>query len=430
MVGRLVLLAVPLYTAAFIVVLSLADGGFFRWTWPWATVALVTGAAGVALLRGGEKLAPLDVAFVVGLAALSAWQALSSEWSPDPERSLDDALRGTVYVAAGAAFLVLTRAAGSRLVILGVVAGAAATLGYGLVEHTGGAVDPFQGDLLFEPIGYANAVGILAAIAVILALGLLGELPAAALRAALVSVVFVSIAALLLTQSRGAWLAGGVGLATAGIFQWLRPWRWALRGWLGLVALVVVSIVVSPLLVEPAKLHALLSDRAYYWPVAWHALGTPFQGLGSGAFAQLWALERPIPVNAIDAHSLFLEVLLELGAVGLVVAVATLALPLAVAPRVAGGWAAGATGAYTAFLVHATVDWDWEMPVVSIVGLACGAALLSAAAPARHRRSGQRLGAAGRSGRRHHLGRLLQSVRPAGAEPTDGANRAVSSPQR
>jgi hypothetical protein len=55
----------------------------------------------------------------------------------------------------------------------------------------------------------------------------------------------------------------------------------------------------------------------------------------------------------------------------------TLALPLAVASRLTTGWAAGATGAYTAFLVHAAVDWDWEVPAVTIAGLACGAALLS-----------------------------------------------------
>ena len=35
-------------------------------------------------------------------------------------------------------------------------------------------------------------------------------------------------------------------------------------------------------------------------------------------------------------------------------------------------------GAYTAFLVHAGVDWDWELPAVTLVGLLCAAALLVA----------------------------------------------------
>ena len=145
------------------------------------------------------------------------------------------------------------------------------------------------------------------------------------------------------------------------------------------MALSVVALLVLPLLVEPARLRAALGDRAYYWAVAWHALDSPFRGLGSGAFAQLWAIERPVGVNAIDAHSLFLESLLELGVVGLVFVVATLSVPLVAAARLGGGWAAGATGAYVAFLMHAAVDWDWEMPAVTIAGLGCGAALVGGA---------------------------------------------------
>jgi hypothetical protein len=37
-----------------------------------------------------------------------------------------------------------------------------------------------------------------------------------------------------------------------------------------------------------------------------------------------------------------------------------------------------AAGAYVAYLVHAGVDWDWELPAVTLAGLLCGAALLLA----------------------------------------------------
>ena len=370
--------AVLLYTAGAVFVLSLADGGFFSWTWPWAIVAFGAAAVGLSLLVAGAVPAPLELAFAVGLAAVAGWQALSAEWAPDPGRALEDALRGTVYVAAGAAFLVLARAAGPRAVLVGLIAGGAATLAYGLVAHARSAtVDPFEGTLLYQPLGYANAVGILAAMVLLLALGLLLHERARTAQAALAFVVCVSIAALVSTQSRGAWLAGTVGLATTAMFLGFRRRRW-LPLWFGLVAVFAVGLLVSPLVVEPARLHATLSDRAYYWPVAWQALESPLRGLGSGAFAQVWALERPVPVDAIDAHSLFLEMLLELGAVGLVLVVATLAVPLAAALRDAGRWAAGATGAYVAFLVHAAVDWDWEMPAVTIAGLGCGAALVVA----------------------------------------------------
>jgi len=382
---RLQRVAVPAYVAAVVFVLSLADGGFFAWTWPWAILALGSAAAGLALLLPDARPARLEVAFVLGLAALACWQALSAEWAPDPQRALEDALRGTVYVAAAAVFLLLGRAAGPASVVVGLVAGGTATLAYGLVEHLRtGVVDLYEGMLLYQPIGYANAVGILAAIVGLLALGLLLEHGAGRLRVALIAVVCLAVIALPLTHSRGAWLAGLLGLTTMAVFLFPGSRRWSPL-WLGLVALFVVGLLVSPLVGEPSRLYTVLSDRAYYWPVAWHALDFPFRGLGSGSFAQLWALERPVPVNAIDAHSLFLEALLELGAVGLALVVATLSLPLVGVPRLAGGWAAGATGAYVAFLVHAAVDWDWEMPAVTIVGLGCGATLIVAAG---HRSTG------------------------------------------
>ena len=367
------------FAAAAVVLLSVADGGFFRWTWPWATIALAAAAAGAALLLPVGRLTALEVAFVVGLSAIAAWQAASAWWSPDPERSLDDALRGTVYVAGAAAFLVLARGGGRRPLAAGLVGGVALTLAVGLAEYTRAEVDPFQGSLLFQPVGYANAVGILAAVGALVAVGLLLEASSPAPRAGLLAAVGLCVLALVLTESRAAWLAAALGLVTTIVFR-LRGRRWALPAWLGLVAVLLIAILVSPLVFGSGSLHGLLSDRAYYWPVAWHGLDAPLHGLGSGAFAQLWALERPVPANAIDAHSLFLEALLELGAIGFVVLVATLVLPLVVAPRLAGGWAAGTTGAYTAFLAHAALDWDWEVPVVALAGIACGAALLAARA--------------------------------------------------
>jgi hypothetical protein len=77
---------------------------------------------------------------------------------------------------------------------------------------------------------------------------------------------------------------------------------------------------------------------------------------------------------------LYLEVLAELGPLGLGLLVAMLALPLAVLVRsrrrALGGSAAGA---YVAYLLHVTVDWDWEIGAVTLVALACAAALVTAA---------------------------------------------------
>jgi hypothetical protein len=128
MTAPLVRVAVPVYAAAVVFVLSLADGGFFPWTWPWAILALLSAAAGASLILGEAKPTRLELVFLMGLAALAAWQAVSARWAADPDRALEDALRGTVYVAAAAAFLVLTRAVGARSVVVGLVSGGVATL--------------------------------------------------------------------------------------------------------------------------------------------------------------------------------------------------------------------------------------------------------------------------------------------------------------
>ena len=63
---------------------------------------------------------------------------------------------------------------------------------------------------------------------------------------------------------------------------------------------------------------------------------------------------------------------------GLALLLATLALPLAALPqarRLAFGPAAA--GAFVAYLLHAAVDWDWEVPAVTLAALFCAAALLA-----------------------------------------------------
>src|SRR5262249_19535184 len=81
----------------------------------------------------------------------------------------------------------------------------------------------------------------------------------------------------------------------------------------------------------------------------------------------------------LDAHSLYLETFAELGLVGLLL-VCALATPVVVALRGrASETTAAALGGAIAYLVHAGLDWDWEMPAVTTVGIACIAATMSPA---------------------------------------------------
>ena len=119
------------------------------------------------------------------------------------------------------------------------------------------------------------------------------------------------------------------------------------------------------------------SDRVAYWRVALDDI-EPIHSLGSGAgsFEVAWLHYRTSPVSTLDAHNLYLETLAELGPLGLALLLGALFVPLRCLlsrPRRPVTVAAG--GAYVAFLVHAALDWDWEMPAVVVTGLVCGLAL-------------------------------------------------------
>ena len=118
--------------------------------------------------------------------------------------------------------------------------------------------------------------------------------------------------------------------------------------------------------------------RPWYWHVAWQeASDFPVTGRGAGTFELAWLEEQPIEESVLDAHSLYLETLAELGLVGLGLLALALVPPLVPAFR---GTSAAAAAGYVAFLFHAGVDWDWEMPAVTVAGLLCGAAILCQAA--------------------------------------------------
>ena len=66
--------------------------------------------------------------------------------------------------------------------------------------------------------------------------------------------------------------------------------------------------------------------------------------------------------------------------IGLALLVALLAIPLVAAVRARRHpLVAPAFGAYVAFLVHAAVDWDWQMPAVTLLALFTAAVLVAAA---------------------------------------------------
>jgi O-antigen ligase len=134
------------------------------------------------------------------------------------------------------------------------------------------------------------------------------------------------------------------------------------------VALLGVVAVASAGVTEP---------RSLYYHVAWREYrGHPLLGSGAGTFAHYWLRWGDVGTwgGALDAHSLYLETLAELGPIGLCLLGWFLLYPLrrTVSQR-SLPFVPAAAGASIAFLVHAGLDWDWEVPAVVVAGLACAA---------------------------------------------------------
>ncbi len=105
----------------------------------------------------------------------------------------------------------------------------------------------------------------------------------------------------------------------------------------------------------------------------------PVLGSGAGTFERWWLENRSVPLKVRDAHSLYLEILAELGPLGLGALLVVLAAPLVAAIRARRSpFVAPALAGFVALAAHAGIDWDWEMPAVMIAGLTCAGVLLLA----------------------------------------------------
>jgi hypothetical protein len=122
------------------------------------------------------------------------------------------------------------------------------------------------------------------------------------------------------------------------------------------------------------------NGRADLWRAAWaEAKREPLLGGGAGSFESHWLQHREVSLKVRDAHGLFVETLAELGPLGLALLVGALAVPLVAAVRARKTpLVPAAFGAYVAYVVHAGVDWDWEMAALTLTALLCGCALLLA----------------------------------------------------
>lgn len=458
-----------------IVVLAIFDGGYFPTTWGLILLAVVLAACITAIVSDTFEAGWRDVAFVAGLAAFALWQLASIVWSDGADAQVLEAERTLIYVTAIATLFFAARRAQVETFVAGLGAGIVLVALVGLVEHLAFSDPSVLAERLAQPIGYANADGLLVGLGLVFALAAASR-GRVVVRVAAAAASVPLAAGLYLTLSRGAILATAVGIvcmlaidprrieAAAAALVILVPVTVALaltshssvvagstssddlgnagRRLLVELALLAVSAGAAALAAMRLRRRRALSARARgrlnvglgiacavllglafvmvggpvraardavdsfaasaprgasgssarlvsgsgsyradYWQVAWSAArNEPLHGAGAGSFERLWLAGRPIDQNVRDAHNLYLEVLAELGAVGLVILCLTLAVPLTAVPRVrAEPFMPAAAGAYITFLAHASLDWDWEVPALTLVALAAGATLIVAA---------------------------------------------------
>jgi O-antigen ligase len=137
---------------------------------------------------------------------------------------------------------------------------------------------------------------------------------------------------------------------------------------------------------QTARFSTLSGNGRYdYWKVAVQSTHRHvLQGSGPGTFQLLWERLAPIYSYVVNAHSLYIETFAEVGAVGLALLVGFFLLLLGAAVRAvmrseheARARAAGAAAALLAFMVSASFDWVWQLPVLPVAFLLLAAAVLA-----------------------------------------------------
>jgi putative inorganic carbon (HCO3(-)) transporter len=206
-------------------------------------------------------------------------------------------------------------------------------------------------------------------------------------------VVTLNVLCLFFTQSRGGWLGlvGLLGAFTVLSYYWWYPkltpfWqRWLLPITLGLgsTAIVAAFVLVEPLRIRVMSIFAGREDssnnfRLNVWQGVKAMIGArPIIGIGPGneAFNKIYPLFMRPKYTALSAYSIYLEILVETGIVGLSCMIWLLLLTFNKGWRliqgcrqqsaVEGLWVMGALAAIAGLLVHGAVDTVWYRPPVS-----------------------------------------------------------------
>lgn len=126
------------------------------------------------------------------------------------------------------------------------------------------------------------------------------------------------------------------------------------------------------------------TGRCDYYRVAIGAARShPLTGLGAGNFRGEYVRERETREEPRVVHSLPLQLLAELGIVGLAIGSVVLGCVVLAASRFVRSGStrdatfAGAIGALGYWVAHASIDWLWQLPAVTLPAMALAGGLLA-----------------------------------------------------
>ena len=327
-IAAAILLAVPTVLAAF-------HGGYGEQprlaaaVVTWLLVAIAAVAAPAPLPRG----VPGRLA-IGGLAALLALTLGSLAWAPQAAAAYGDAERVALYLGTLIGGLALLRPPGvARWVVPALAAGAIAAVVVGLSERVAPWLvelerSPAAGGRLSAPLGYWNAMGALAAVAMVLCLGVAGDpVRAPRLRAAAAATAPLLGAGVALSFSRGAILAAAVGVAVVLVS---RPRRSQVRSAAIVTAAAVGAGAVAVLLPDVGDLAAAESRRSFQGAVLAVVL---VAGTAAAWAAQRAAAGREAAPNDRAAASRMSRPRLAVGAIVVLTVGAVAALAAETGPR-------------------------------------------------------------------------------------------------
>jgi O-antigen ligase len=213
----------------------------------------------------------------------------------------------------------------------------------------------------------------LAAAGAVVTVGLASQVASRRLRLGTLTPLSVLVPTLVLSKSAGAWIALVAGLL---VLLFVNRQRIGARGIAAAATLLLAGLAVW--LARGHPVGGLTGNiRWSYWRVALDDYRAhPALGSGAGSFGNYWSAHKTTRLGALDAHSLYVESLAELGPLGLALVLAFVATVLRAATARLTGLTAVAAAGFVTYAVHTGVDWDWELPAVTLAGVTLAGAVL------------------------------------------------------